>query len=469
MNEFQDYLLYGYDMVKNPLGDAASIKFHPILDRDKLQKAPKKWYSNLSGSNEFVHNSFIGKSEYEVAETISASTGIGGKNREYSLSVNCTASKGREYTQNSVYGKIRSTRKISEYAQQLTKEELGKCMDSMFVSYAAMRSCEEVFETYGTHLIMKFSIGGKLTIDFQTKSEVVKDTSSIKADAQAAYMFITGSVSGSYEKNARQFAEECNYVICGKGGDPIILNSNVANANFESWSRSVEKNPALYEVAECIPIWEICESPAIKNKLMNGYYKYYNKELEARIHDIRFINSVRVDINAHKGIENRKMNTEIVTRFDNSYHGEYADLNKGAEGDFIYLLYTLGAYDEQKITDIKLISSNDSAPCILPEYKRVDGDLNRHVRGKYIYVTYLMGNEPTGYQALGVRTTTIPISEDWHLITDSNGRPIDMNEGAGGEYLYLFGYVDPLLKNMNQQITQNKKAITGGDNNGVFS
>ena len=80
-----------------------------------------------------------------------------------------------------------------------------------------------------------------------------------------------------------------------------------------------------------------------------------------------------------------------------------------------------------------------------------------------------MGNEPTGYQALGVRTTTIPISEDWHLITDSNGRPIDMNEGAGGEYLYLFGYVDPLLKNMNQQNTQNKKAITGGDNNGVFS
>lgn len=274
-------------------------------------------------------------------------------------------------------------------------------------------------------------------------------------------MFITGSISGSYQKDAKKFAEECNYVIRGNGGDPLILNSNVENANFESWNKSIEKNPALYEIAECVPIWEICDIPAVKNKLKKGYYEYYNKELESRIQSIKYINKLRVDINAHAGIDNRKMNTEIVTRFDDSYHGEYADLNKDAEGDFIYLLYSLGEYNDPKVTDIKLISSNDSNPCILPGYIKVDGDLNRNVRGKYIYLTYSISNEQKGYQALGVRTTTIPISEDWHLITDSNGRPIDMNDGAGGAYLYLFGYVDPLLKNINSQIQKNEIMMGG--------
>lgn len=462
MNEFQDYLLYGYDMVKNPLGDAGKIKSHPMLDKKKIQGLEEEWYSNFSGDNQFEHNSFIGRSEYEVAEIISASTGIGGKNKEYSLSVSCAASKGREYTQNSVYGKIRSTRKISTYAHLKTKEQLSDYLESMFKSYLALRPCEEIFETYGTHLITKFDVGGKLTIDFRTKTEVVKNTSEIKMEAQAAYMFITGSVSGAYKKNAKKFVEECNYSICGNGGDPLILKSNVENANFESWSKSIEKNPALYEITGCVPIWEICDLPEIKNKLMKGYYEYYNKELEERVHDIKYINRLRVDINAHAGIDNRKMNTETVVRFDDSYHGDYADLNKDAEGDFIYLLYTLGTYDEQKVTDIKLISSNDKEPCILPGYIKTEGDLNRNVHGKYIYLTYSVGNEAEGYQALGVRTTTIPISEDWHLITDSNGKPIDMNEGAGGAYLYLFGYVDPLVKNMEKQMSQNKK-LMGGD------
>ena len=60
---------------------------------------------------------------------------------------------------------------------------------------------------------------------------------------------------------------------------------------------------------------------------------------------------------------------------------------------------------------------------------------------------------------MGVRTTTTALNSHWGIIKDADNKPVDLNKGAGGDYLYLFGYVDPLWNALQEQIAENKEFI----------
>lgn len=466
---FKQYLLCGYDMIKNPFGDPEGIKRVPILDLDKLNgyESSLGWATEVSGNRRFQHKSYVSENEYELSSSVGAGLNAGVTGGSFGFSANVKTSYSQAYTQGTVFGKTVSSCKIQQYANTLSKEQLSKYVFPDVLTDMKTMEAKDFFEMYGTHLILSFSIGGQFTIEFRTKETTAKTSAEIESDVEASYRFITAGASGDYSQAAKDFNKECEYEIYGVGGELNFLPKEInENSNCVSWFSSVEEKPALYEIEESIPIWELAPTAAAQNELVKGYLRYYNAYLEAKRKALPFIKELKVVTRSDSHVDSQKSIEEMVTKFDVNYECDNADLNKGAKGDFIYLLYKHGGITDQKVTDI-LINCTDvwADEPVKDGYVHIPVDLNKNAKGKYIFIDYKLEDSSTegGYQALGVRTTTTPVSDDWVLITDKKGNPVDLNKGAGGAYLYLFGYIDPISKEIEMQIKKNGSMINDKD------
>ncbi|MGE4289710.1 MAG: hypothetical protein AB7E36_13585 [Salinivirgaceae bacterium] len=128
------------------------------------------------------------------------------------------------------------------------------------------------------------------------------------------------------------------------------------------------------------------------------------------------------------------------------------DLNEGAGGYYIYLYYRKDP-NSLPIRDIVGIHQNtylgyvDDIINIHPQYDIVErygdkrADLNDGAGGDYIYLIYskdledIYGNSPTS----AIKNIAI-VSGNSSGITYSDWAkvPVDLNKGAGGKYIYLF-------------------------------
>lgn len=463
--DFKKYLLYGYDMLRNPSGKTDDIKRVPILDLDKLETYKKSlgWASVVTGNRKFAHKTYVGENEFEIASSIGAEVSAGGKAKEFGFSVDLQAAYSVAYTQGTVFGNVISKCEVSQYSNTLTVDQIDEFLSDEFVKDMKFKSAKDIFSTYGTHLIVKFSIGGKLSIKFRTKETTAKTSAEIKSEAEASYYLLTGGESKEFSLSAQNFCRDCNYEVNGIGGELTVLPKEIeGKVDCLSWFSTVEEKPALYEIEESIPIWELAPTASIENKLKKAYMEYNNEYLEEIDMDLPFITDLRVEIRSDSGVDSQKQLEEKVVKFDRNQGCTNADLNKGAKGKYIYLLYKLGSGTDKKVTDIIINYLNEWTGEPAKEgYTHIPDDLNKGAGGSYIFIDYKVENDSdqSGYQALGVRNTTTPVSKDWVLITDKNGNPVDLNKGAGGEYLYLFGYIDPLYKEIQKQRKSNLLAL----------
>ncbi len=75
------------------------------------------------------------------------------------------------------------------------------------------------------------------------------------------------------------------------------------------------------------------------------------------------------------------------TKVPSGYHKIFADLNKGARGEFIYLCYSTTA-SGSPITNVQVFASGTSEFTIQDGYERINKDVNKGAKGKFIYVCY---------------------------------------------------------------------------------
>jgi len=118
------------------------------------------------------------------------------------------------------------------------------------------------------------------------------------------------------------------------------------------------------------------------------------------------------------------------------------DLNQGSGGEYIWLCVKQGSDDA--ITDLAVVASGDSDDgCgdLDDSWSRIsqsqgsNGDLNQGAGGKYIYLCYKKEQDKTPLDDLSLKESDCDdgmfrASTD----EDSNG---DLNQGAGGKYIYL--------------------------------
>ena len=76
-----------------------------------------------------------------------------------------------------------------------------------------------------------------------------------------------------------------------------------------------------------------------------------------------------------------------VTNGHNSASGDWADLNDGAGGYYIYLQSCMTSANSFAITDIAIISSSSSMSSY-PGWSFVNLDLNKGAGGKWIYLCF---------------------------------------------------------------------------------
>lgn len=87
------------------------------------------------------------------------------------------------------------------------------------------------------------------------------------------------------------------------------------------------------------------------------------------------------------------------------------------------------------IKDVLLVTGNDEPPL---GYVKIPVDLNKGVGGAYIYLCYSRsGDHPaiTDFKVkMGGNSRPDP---GYEFVLHTNGNPLDLNKGAGGEYIYL--------------------------------
>lgn len=125
------------------------------------------------------------------------------------------------------------------------------------------------------------------------------------------------------------------------------------------------------------------------------------------------------------------------------------DLNKGAGGDFVFLLYKTG--ESGHITSLYLKTGGDRADnitagghnyTIVPydgsEYfKSIKGDLNSHTYGENINLYYTKDTE--GFNAAHYLTSiSFSNTPSGGLDADGDGIGHDLNKGAGGDFIFLY-------------------------------
>lgn len=112
------------------------------------------------------------------------------------------------------------------------------------------------------------------------------------------------------------------------------------------------------------------------------------------------------------------------------------DLNSGAGGEYIYLIFKTGTDPKQAITGLNVFAGNKAGGWpIQPGYIRIPQDLAQGARGKYIYCCYTKSASFPPITGLSVIKDSsphvYPADVSWVKITQ------DCNQGAGGNYVYI--------------------------------
>ena len=153
------------------------------------------------------------------------------------------------------------------------------------------------------------------------------------------------------------------------------------------------------------------------------------------------------------------------------------DLNKGAGGKYIYLMYKAGSQSSNCISDLylRLSKSNVSgsgatvthegrtyhlAPCaggndfVTGSY----GDLNSGAGGKYVHLFYTRDSYSPAKPDRGVSKVTFDGVSTNGVGENGGSTPCDINNGAGGEYIYMHilktAVDDPLLVHNEAELNE---------------
>lgn len=147
-----------------------------------------------------------------------------------------------------------------------------------------------------------------------------------------------------------------------------------------------------------------------------------------------------------------KVNSLKTSLTGQGWHVIDKDLNRGAGGDYIYLLYkseTSNGVNNGYITDFYISDAEGTAPDNLTHngrtytlvsfdggdsFKESKGDLNRGADGKYIHLYYTTALFPNNRFITGISFNS---TQAGAVGVNGGSDGYDLNAGAGGDYIYM--------------------------------
>ena len=265
---------YSYDCT-DLYADPSSIRLE-VFDTNKLIQLNKLSLTSLNGS--FFQETYTGSSISEITNDLSVKADVKGGFGKFTAEANASfdmknaRNDKHEYALTYMNYQLTESKlgyTISNLRSKYMTEEAYEDINGINEDYTGAEGLKQLVEDYGTHVIMKAQLGGRIrsTIDI----DVTKVTGSydIKAFAKASYdgVKVDGSVEAkeefkkSYEENQSAVTKK-TFALGGTKETIDALCADITNENIEAWKKSIEgKDMALmgFDDKSLRPLYELVD------------------------------------------------------------------------------------------------------------------------------------------------------------------------------------------------------------------
>lgn len=460
VREYSGYLGYGYNVLTSAFYNHKDIKTgHPVVDMDALAKVGNVYIDSKTSS--FVdHVTYISTSAKEYSEHFSAAANVKAK---YSFVGSFEASfKMSHTTQMSSNQKLITTQALLEtqndYILDVDAKLLADYATNAFKRAVAEKTAEELIELYGTHVLANISMGGRYDLNYLYTRTETSSSTDIEASAKASYRYVSGGASGTDETDKTEIETHSKLYAKSYGGTVTGDRTTIqaAKESYKEWAAGVEDGKiAFVNASEVIPLWEVvakltgvenaAEKSAAIKKCFDDRVDEISGEFKETINAPIYISDIYIGYGTTEAEAKNMLRNKGVTEG----HIVNLDLNKSVGGYWIYLGYKTTADESKAITGLvaDYYDNATSSDITYNGYKyTIDPvDLNKGAKGKYIYLYYTRdpkaGDPITAiqYQRNGTfQFEQIKADGFTGVISKSDGKVLDLNKGAGGDYIYLW-------------------------------
>jgi hypothetical protein len=281
-----DYIGYGvniFDFDLTNIASQLSAKSERIVDTTGLQvtqdNVKKTVNSQLTGTS---------AEEYanEVAKSIGVSGSYGPVSGSASLSTNSSTSTSKsaffeEFSYEVYTHKYQLSAAASALALKLTANA-KRDIDAM--------NPDDLFKTYGTHLITKYSMGGRNRSLVKVASSATTSKACLEAKAKLSYSGpkVGAEIEASYNKCSSQdktsmAASVTSQTFGGDIGKHAAINiiqsyggdkATDKTADYSAWSGSVDDTHQVFlgpDKDGLLPIWELASTTTRKDAIKNAF------------------------------------------------------------------------------------------------------------------------------------------------------------------------------------------------------
>lgn len=216
--------------------------------------------------------------------------------------------------------------------------------------------------------------------------------------------------------------------------------------------------PALFgdNLADwALPIWDFATDPG-RAKAIEAAFNADLAENAQRLSTLEPQQQYVKDVYVGEGDSSEAAAADLLSkmpaiRAQNQFASVSWDLNRGSGGDFIYLGYTTTTDPGQAVTDIAIVYGEgaDSYTNEGVTYKPTKVDLNHGASGQFVWLLYThdpKAAKATGYVISDIGVETGAGNTPNVRPSDPSWRPIyaDLNKGASGDTIFLWYHLERL-------------------------
>lgn len=311
----------------------------------------------------------------------------------------------------------------------------------------------KIFEMYGTHVLTGAVMGARLDFNTMMMSSDIKQGQSISVLAEAEYSSLFSKVNTSSkfksDEERNYYLEHRQKILKTIGGNSEFGESIINKDDYDKWINSIGSKSVLCDYTNngLIPIWEFCQDSTRKDLIKNAF-KGWATARQIVTHDGPAPpRNCIVDVIAYNHDQG-----SYIDQNGMRYYKLDEDLNCGAKGKYIYLYYAVGLDNQtgtySPITKLFLSYSNKESTAANGGHGLTNCgvDLNSGAKGAYIYLfkgrSTSDGDPIRGIQVFNQskkrNAYSQPQIDTGYWDVGSTGDvPLDLNKGAGGDYIYL--------------------------------
>lgn len=444
-DEPANYLLYGYHVIKKGPINSGDINMRaPILDQDLLEATG---YVKTSKHTASEIMDTVSNTVSEFYKELNASAKVDYDGVLYSGSIKTDYGLTTSMKKSQMLIKHVELHPVSEKVLQCSNSQIKKLLSEDFKNDLKDLTPKDIFDKYGTHLIARYALGGRLELNYNFNNVDNMSESDISVAAKASYGNVSAEADASTKQLSKQLVGNSKLIFKGIGGNGITGSTvEQLNDQYAEWVKSLEGKPDICYVYDfknsMVPIWELVDDADIAKALSDEFSTYVSDansmitgfDFDHSMDNVSFITDIVVaaDKNKNNALAKIPPNYKVVcinSKTTDDADVQYLEANKDAGGDFIYIGYLLGNDSKKAITGIRIAESGADG------YTKVNVDLNKNAGGKYIYLYYTRdtnaGSPLTAISGYYGKQYSLPFGWEKPSVT------MDMNKDAGGAYVYL--------------------------------